>query len=184
MAVGSTQPLTEMSTWCISWGKGGRYVKLTTLPPSCAVVMKSGNLKFLEPSGPFRVCKGSALPYYFMGKIRNVLLFCLKSEIKQATESFENMTNFRVFGNEINLTKLLTQSNIKSVSIRIHYHLFQYFLPAITHTGWAKSRFTAIIYYTLCTYFWPTLYKNTRTEPQSQNGKPNFNLGIEFRNLH
>jgi hypothetical protein len=37
MALGSTQPLTEMSTRNISWrGKGGRYVGLTTLPPSCA----------------------------------------------------------------------------------------------------------------------------------------------------
>ena len=34
------------------WGKSGRCVRLTTLPPSCAVVMKSGNLNFLEPSGP------------------------------------------------------------------------------------------------------------------------------------
>ena len=33
-------------------GKGGRCVRLTTLPPSCAVVMKSGNLNFLETSGP------------------------------------------------------------------------------------------------------------------------------------
>jgi len=37
MALGSTQPLTEMSTRNISWGgKDGRCVWLTTLPPSCA----------------------------------------------------------------------------------------------------------------------------------------------------
>ena len=37
VGLGSTQPLTEMSTGNISWGgKGGRYVGLTTLPPSCA----------------------------------------------------------------------------------------------------------------------------------------------------
>jgi hypothetical protein len=36
MALGLTQPLTEMSTSKISWGKGGRYVRLTTLPHSCA----------------------------------------------------------------------------------------------------------------------------------------------------
>jgi hypothetical protein len=30
---------------------GGQCVRLTTLPPSCAVVMKSWNLNFLEPSG-------------------------------------------------------------------------------------------------------------------------------------
>jgi hypothetical protein len=39
MALGSTHPLTEMSTRSISWGKGGRCVRLTTLPPSCGVVM-------------------------------------------------------------------------------------------------------------------------------------------------
>jgi hypothetical protein len=37
IALGSPQPLTEMSTRNISWGgKGGRFVRLTTLPPSCA----------------------------------------------------------------------------------------------------------------------------------------------------
>src|SRR5215469_9463723 len=62
MALGSTQPLAEMSTRCISWGKGGRCLRLTTLPPSCAVIMKSGNLNFLEPSGPLQACSGTALP--------------------------------------------------------------------------------------------------------------------------
>ena len=32
------------------------------LPPSCAVVTKSGKLNFLEPSGPFQACNGAALP--------------------------------------------------------------------------------------------------------------------------
>ena len=36
MVLGLTQPLTEMSTRNISWGKGGRCLGLTTLPPSCA----------------------------------------------------------------------------------------------------------------------------------------------------
>jgi len=36
VALGLTQPLTEMSSRSISWwGKGGRCVGLTTLPPSC-----------------------------------------------------------------------------------------------------------------------------------------------------
>jgi hypothetical protein len=34
-------------------------VRLTTLPPSCTVVMKSGNLNFLEPSGPLQACNGT-----------------------------------------------------------------------------------------------------------------------------
>ena len=63
MALGSTQRLTEMSTRSISWGTGGRCVRLTTLQPSCAVVMKSGNLNFLEPSGPLQACNGTGLPF-------------------------------------------------------------------------------------------------------------------------
>jgi len=35
--------------------------RLTTLPPSCAVVTKSGNLNFLEPSGPVQACNGTTL---------------------------------------------------------------------------------------------------------------------------
>jgi len=61
MALMPTQPLTEMSTRRISCGKGGRCIRLKTLPPSCAVVMKSGNLNFLEPSGPLEACNKTAL---------------------------------------------------------------------------------------------------------------------------
>ena len=44
-------------------GKGGRCVGLTTLAPSCVpIVLKSGNLKLLEPSGPVQACNGVALP--------------------------------------------------------------------------------------------------------------------------
>jgi hypothetical protein len=32
-----------------------------TLPLSCAVVMKSENFNFLEPSGPLQTCNGTAL---------------------------------------------------------------------------------------------------------------------------
>jgi hypothetical protein len=55
MALGSTQPLTEMSTRNISWGKDGRCVGLTTLPPSCADC-----LKIWEPQTPetLRACPG------------------------------------------------------------------------------------------------------------------------------
>jgi len=46
-------------------GKGGRCIRLTTLPPSCAVVTKSGNLNFLGPSGPLQACNGTVLPLPF-----------------------------------------------------------------------------------------------------------------------
>jgi len=40
-------------------GKGGRCVRLTSLLQSCAVVMKSANRSFLEPSGPLQACIGT-----------------------------------------------------------------------------------------------------------------------------
>jgi len=65
MALGSTQHLTEKSTRNISLvGKDGRCVRLTTLPPSWLIVLKSGSLNLLEPSGPVQVCNGIALPCY------------------------------------------------------------------------------------------------------------------------
>jgi len=40
-------------------------LKADNIPPSRAVVMKSENLNFLEPSGPLRACNGTALPSYY-----------------------------------------------------------------------------------------------------------------------
>ena len=67
MALGLTRTLTEMSIpGVFPGGNGGRCVRLTTLPPSCAIVMKSGNLNFLEPSGPLQACNGTDLPLTFI----------------------------------------------------------------------------------------------------------------------
>jgi len=68
LALGSTQPLTEMNTSSISRRYRRPVCKADNLPPSCAVVMKSGNLNFLEPSGPVQACNGTdlllPLPFY------------------------------------------------------------------------------------------------------------------------
>ena len=63
MALGSTQPLTKMSTRSISWEQRRPVRKADNLPPSCAVVTKFGSLNFLEPSGPLRTCNRTDLPY-------------------------------------------------------------------------------------------------------------------------
>jgi len=44
--------------------KGGRCVRLTTLPPSCTFVTKFGNLNFLEPSGPVQASNGTAFTFF------------------------------------------------------------------------------------------------------------------------
>jgi hypothetical protein len=56
MALGSIQPLTEMSTMNISWrGKSGRCVGLTTLPPSRADCLKTWEP---HPPGTLSSCPG------------------------------------------------------------------------------------------------------------------------------
>jgi hypothetical protein len=50
MALRSTQPLTEMSTRNIFWGQ--------KRPVRVPIVLKSGSLKLLEPSGLAQACNG------------------------------------------------------------------------------------------------------------------------------
>jgi hypothetical protein len=65
MALGLTQPLTEMSTWNTSlevkatsaYGWQPYHLHVRT-------VLKSETLNFLEPSGPVKDCNGIALPLY------------------------------------------------------------------------------------------------------------------------
>jgi len=53
--LGSTQPLTEMSTRSISWGKGGRCLRLTTYHHPVPISRNLGTFTFRNPlslSGP------------------------------------------------------------------------------------------------------------------------------------
>ena len=81
MALGSTHPLTEMGTRSISWGKRRPVRKADNLPPSCAVVMKSGNLNFLKPSGPLQVCNGADLPFLLIFIILRIFYWMLLYQI-------------------------------------------------------------------------------------------------------
>jgi hypothetical protein len=59
VVLGLIQPLKEISTCKLSWGKDGRCVGLTTVPTSCADCLE---IRDLQPLGAFRTCTGTALP--------------------------------------------------------------------------------------------------------------------------
>jgi hypothetical protein len=67
MSLGSTQPLTEMSTRNISWGlKAAGAYGWQTYHLHVPIVLKSGSLNLLEPSGPVQVCNGIMIWYIYL----------------------------------------------------------------------------------------------------------------------
>ena len=65
-------------------------LKADNLPPYRAVVMKSGSLNFLDPSGPAQACYGRALPVLQMPVLRD------KSEIPTFVYEFNNTTKYNI----------------------------------------------------------------------------------------
>jgi len=53
--------------------------KANNLPPSCAVVTKSGKLNFLEPSGPLRSCNGRTDLSLLLGAYTSYYIYFLFS---------------------------------------------------------------------------------------------------------
>ena len=67
IAPGSTQPLTEMSTrifFFLGIKEAGTY-GWQPYHLHVPIVLKSGRLNLLEPSGPVQACNGIALPFTF-----------------------------------------------------------------------------------------------------------------------
>jgi len=62
MALGLNQPLTEMNTRNVSWGvKAAGAQSWQPYHLRVTIVLKSGRLKLMEPSGPVQACNGIAL---------------------------------------------------------------------------------------------------------------------------
>ena len=96
MALGSTQPLTEISARNISWGVKGWQPYHLQVP----IVLKSGSLNLLERSGPVQACNGIDLPLPFT--VYMVVCGCetwvLKENIIQKLSVFERKILRKVFG--------------------------------------------------------------------------------------
>ena len=75
MSLGSSQSLAEMSTRNISWGvkAAGAYGWQPYHLP-VPIVLKSGSLNLIEPSGPVQACIGIALPLCFLKSLRPIFL--------------------------------------------------------------------------------------------------------------
>ena len=67
-ALGSNQPIKKNEYHDIIGGKGGRCVRVTTLPPSYAECLVIWSFNRPEHSGPHRPVIGIALPFYYCGE--------------------------------------------------------------------------------------------------------------------
>ena len=80
MALGSTQPLTEMITRNISWGvKAAGAYGWQPYHLHVSIVLKSGSLNLLEHSGPVQASNGIALPLL-------LLIYCIHRFYQSDTE--------------------------------------------------------------------------------------------------
>jgi hypothetical protein len=122
VALGSTQPLTEMRTRNISWrGKRSRCVGLTTLPPSCADFLAIGSLCLLERWGPVQACTGTALPVGMSS-----YCFCMKENSEfcgRLTHGVHTRYDFHVTGIHRNSTEINSITGVTTLLLHILHSL-------------------------------------------------------------
>ena len=77
MTLDSTQPLTEINTRNISWGKDDRCIGLTNLSSSCADYLEMGEPYSPGNSVPVQACNGIALHLHLQRTIKIDLILNL-----------------------------------------------------------------------------------------------------------
>ena len=85
--------------------------KADNLPPSCAVVTKSGNLNFLKSSGLFQACNGTAIYIYiyiYMCVYVNCVKVYFRKEGAYACNGFRCLITYEGESNE-NLKYVLSR---------------------------------------------------------------------------
>jgi hypothetical protein len=95
MALGLTQPLTEMSTRNIFWGvkEAGAYGR-QPYHLHVPIVLKCGSLNLLEPSGPVQGCNGIALLFLSSYYLNQPFVQNFKNSLAQI-KIVDNLTTTR-----------------------------------------------------------------------------------------
>ena len=110
--------------------------KADNLPPYCAVVTKSGSLKFSEPSRSVQACYGTALIY--MEVMRTVVI---GDHLRCGKHEFEHVKEFSYLGSQLNQTNC-TNSDIQARILsgnRCYYAYGKLIKSRVLYTRTAQS---------------------------------------------
>jgi hypothetical protein len=142
MALGSTQPLTEMSTSYVSWGYRLMVCRADNL--RVPIVLKSGSLNLLDPSGPLQACNGIALPFtMFLQHINTQITWPVKFKSYAQGKSCAWKNHILKFNSRCHWQNIRWYINLcfhtNTHSLTTFYHKVINCLTVFTHAKTSKS---------------------------------------------